>query len=70
MRTSKLLVAIAALSSVGLTGAAGRNRRLRTKLDNKDGDKIMEEEDVVFWTRLLQNGSLPGGGVSVFDVVL
>mmetsp|Transcript_34168 Transcript_34168/g.82617 ORF Transcript_34168/g.82617 Transcript_34168/m.82617 type:complete len:187 (-) Transcript_34168:279-839(-) len=76
MHTSKLLVAIAALSTTGIASAKGtrRTKRLHTpknkngrgRIGKKDKD-LLTDEDVVFWTRLLQvrgketdiDGSLP-----------
>lgn len=69
MHTTKILVAITAISSVGLASAAERpaNRKggLRTKREraqkrhlanNKmDASNKMDDEDIKFWTRLLQN---------------
>ena len=66
MHTTNLLVAIAALSSVGLLASAERpTKKLRTNKrktqKNKDGGDIMDEEDIVFWTRLLQGGDTDRG---------
>mmetsp|Transcript_21190 Transcript_21190/g.38368 ORF Transcript_21190/g.38368 Transcript_21190/m.38368 type:complete len:223 (+) Transcript_21190:81-749(+) len=72
MHTTNLLVAIAALSSVGLLASAERpTKKLRTKRKtqkNKDGGNgnIMDEEDIVFWTRLLQGGDTDRGKETEF----
>ena len=73
MHSIKLLAVIGALS-IGMTSALDnnlqtrrktlRNKRHRNKkngIDKKDG-KVMDEEDVVFWTRLLQERGKEVGG--------
>mmetsp|Transcript_33701 Transcript_33701/g.43396 ORF Transcript_33701/g.43396 Transcript_33701/m.43396 type:complete len:211 (+) Transcript_33701:105-737(+) len=63
MYTAKLLiVAIAALSSVGFHASAAEIHRFRTnekrvqKKHAKHNEDVMDEEDVMFWTRLLNEG--------------
>ncbi|KAL7538366.1 hypothetical protein ACHAWF_006060 [Thalassiosira exigua] len=60
MRGSQLVAAVAALSAAGVVSASGRKVRARerkTLKKYKKGDNtVMDEEDVAFWTRLLNGG--------------
>ena len=58
MHTTKLLVSIAALSFVGLALATSKGDCIKKKRPQirRHNDNVMNKEDTVFWTRLLQDG--------------
>ena len=84
MLSSKLIATVAIISiAVSVSSAAdtvGNKQRTllktrkgrKTRRNNIKGENVMDEEDVVFFTRTLQGGSLPpsgGGGGTAPDTM-